>query len=63
MKNMKKVIGSFLALCLFISVGLILFANESNAACANSGYEDIYCTDTGCGDVGFDDCTTPFTYQ
>lgn len=58
MKSIKKVFGASMIVAFFSVVGLTSVSNDAQAACKESGYEDIYCSDTGCGDVGFDTCVS-----
>lgn len=55
----KKVFGISLLAIFFTVTGLTAFSSDAQAACKATGYEDIYCSTTGCGDVGFDTCVSP----
>uniref|UniRef100_UPI0040487E8B hypothetical protein n=1 Tax=Roseivirga sp. TaxID=1964215 RepID=UPI0040487E8B len=59
MQVLKKMFGATALIAAFTVIGLTSFSNDAQATCVvNKGYEDIYCTSSGCGTVGFDNCAS-----
>ncbi|MGW8121201.1 hypothetical protein ACV07N_00975 [Roseivirga echinicomitans] len=61
MEMFKKMFGASALVAVFTVMGLASFSNqaEANPDCKIQTYEDIYCSATGCGNVGFDTCVSP----
>ena len=60
MKNFKKLMSMFMLTGGCTIIGLTALPQESQAACqTNKGFEDWFCSETGCSDVGFDACGDP----